>query len=148
MKVNNKFAQQFTAYSDWRKTLTQSIEQYRQWINEEELSDAQLEQRIDYLLERLGEDKLIVAFVAEFSRGKSELINAIFFASYRMRLLPSSAGRTTMCPTELLYDKSKPNAIMLLPIETRLTDVSTTEYKRYIDEWTVIPFDVTSNENR
>ncbi len=45
-----------------------------------------------------------VAFVAEFSRGKSELINAIFFADYGQRILPSSAGRTTMCPTELLYD--------------------------------------------
>jgi hypothetical protein len=44
-----------------------------------------------------------VAFVAEFSRGKSELINAIFFAGYGSRILPSSAGRTTMCPTELQW---------------------------------------------
>jgi hypothetical protein len=35
-------------------------------------------------------------------RGKSELINAIFFADYGKRILPSSAGRTTMRPTELL----------------------------------------------
>jgi hypothetical protein len=56
------------------------------------------------LLERLREDRLNVAFVAEFSRGKSELINAIFFADYGNRMLPSSAGRTTMCPTELLFD--------------------------------------------
>jgi hypothetical protein len=145
MMVNNKFAQQFTAYSDWRRTLTQSIEEYRAWLNEEELSDAQIEQRIAYLLERLAEDKLNVAFVAEFSRGKSELINAIFFATYGMRLLPSSAGRTTMCPTELLYDKTKPSSIQLLPIETRLTDTSTTEYKRYADEWKTIEFDVESN---
>jgi hypothetical protein len=58
----------------------------------------------DQLQERLREDRLNVAFVAEFSRGKSELINAIFFADYGDRMLPSSAGRTTMCPTELLYD--------------------------------------------
>ena len=30
-------------------------------------------------LERLGEDKLVIAFVAEFSRGKSELINELFY---------------------------------------------------------------------
>ena len=29
-----------------------------------------------------AQDKLVVAFVAEFSRGKSELINAIFFADF------------------------------------------------------------------
>lgn len=147
MMVNNKFAQQFIAYSDWRKTLAQSIEQYNCWLKEEELSDAQLEQRLMHLLDRLAEDKLNVAFVAEYSRGKSELINAIFFATYGKRLLPSSAGRTTMCPTELLYDKSKPSSIMLLPIETRLTDVSTSEYKRYQDEWKTIEFDVNANDS-
>jgi len=147
MMVNNKFAQQFIAYSDWRKTLTHSIEQYRSWLKGEELSDAQLEQRLTHLLDRLAEDKLNVAFVAEYSRGKSELINAIFFATYGKRLLPSSAGRTTMCPTELLYDKSKPSSIMLLPIETRLGDVSTSEYKRYQDEWKTIEFDVNANDS-
>lgn len=145
--VNNKFAQQFTAYSDWRKSLKLSIEEYRVWLSNEELGDAQLEQRIQHLLSRLDEDKLNVAFVAEYSRGKSELINAIFFATYGIRLLPSSAGRTTMCPTELLYDKNKPSSIMLLPIETRLTDVTTTEYKQYPDEWTVINFDIDSNDS-
>ena len=54
MMVNNKFAQQFIAYSDWRKTLTQSIEQYSSWLKEEELSDAQLEQRLMHLLDRLA----------------------------------------------------------------------------------------------
>ncbi len=143
----NKFAHHFTAYSDWRKRLVQSIEGYRGWLNSEELGDAQIEQRLQHLLERLSEDKLNVAFVAEFSRGKSELINAIFFATYGKRLLPSSAGRTTMCPTELLYDKAKPSAIMLLPIETRLTDVTTSEYKRYVDEWKVIDFDINNNQS-
>jgi hypothetical protein len=59
--------------------------------------------RLNQLLGTAEDDKLNVAFVAEFSRGKSELINAIFFAGYKQRLLPSSAGRTTMCPTELLF---------------------------------------------
>jgi hypothetical protein len=99
------------------------------------------------LLERLREDKLNVAFVAEFSRGKSELINAIFFADYGQRLLPSSAGRTTICPTELLYDASKPTSISMLPIETRASDATTPEYKRHPDEWHVIAFDVDNNDS-
>lgn len=144
---DNKLAQQFEVYSEWRKALIDTICDYRSWLNEQELNDQQSDQRISQLLERLREDKLNVAFVAEFSRGKSELINAIFFAGYGKRLLPSSAGRTTMCPTELLYDKSKPSSIMMLPIETRLSDATTTEYKRYPDEWVVAKFDVDNHDS-
>jgi hypothetical protein len=91
------------------------------------------------LLEKLREDRLHVAFVAEFSRGKSELINAIFFAGYGNRILPSTAGRTTMCPTELMFDKSKAPSIELLPIESRESNASISEYKRFADEWTSRP---------
>jgi hypothetical protein len=145
--AENKLAYQFAEYSQWRKALVDSICDYRSWLNEQELNDAQIDQRITNLLERLREDKLNVAFVAEFSRGKSELINAIFFADYGQRLLPSSAGRTTMCPTELLYDATKPTSIMMLPIETRSSDATTTEYKRYPDEWHTVTFDVNNNES-
>lgn len=145
--AENKLARQFASYSDWRKALVDSICDYRIWLNEEELNDAQIDQRITNLLQRLREDKLNVAFVAEFSRGKSELINAIFFADYGQRLLPSSAGRTTMCPTELLYDASKPTSISMLPIETRSSDATTTEYKRYPDEWKVVEFNVDNNNS-
>jgi hypothetical protein len=96
------------------------------------------------MLERLHQDQLVVAFVAEFSRGKSELINAIFFADFGQRLLPSAAGRTTMCPTELLYDASRPPSIRLLPIETRLKDATVAEYRNYADEWVTLPLDLAS----
>ena len=57
---------------------------------EQDLADAQVDVKVQQLLERLHQDKLVVAFVAEFSRGKSELINAIFFADFGQRILPSS----------------------------------------------------------
>jgi hypothetical protein len=145
--AENKLADQFAAYSSWRKALVDTICDYRSWLIEQELNDAQVDLRIQHLLDRLREDKLNVAFVAEFSRGKSELINAIFFADYGQRLLPSSAGRTTMCPTELLYDPEKPTSLRLLPIETRASDVTTTELKRYPDEWTVFEFNVESSDS-
>ena len=59
---------------------------------------------LDALRQRLATDRLCVAFVAEFSRGKSELINAIFFADTGRRVLPATPGRTTMCPVELGYE--------------------------------------------
>ncbi len=145
--AENKLAHQFAAYAEWRKALVDTICDYRSWLNEQELNDGQIDQRIQHLLERLRDDKLNVAFVAEFSRGKSELINAIFFADYGQRLLPSTAGRTTMCPTELLYDPSKPTCLQLLPIETRTSDVTTSEYKNYPDEWKVFEFKVDSSES-
>ena len=77
----------------------------------------------------LHSDRLTVAFVAEFSRGKTELINAIFFSDFKRRLLPSAAGRTTMCPTELFCDEQiDQDYIRLLPIETRLENTSIAEY--------------------
>ncbi|ARU32644.1 GTPase [Sulfuriferula sp. AH1] len=141
---NLTLAQQFEQYGAWREGLATQIGHYRDWLNHEEINDWQIDLRLQHLIDRLAEDKLNVAFVAEFSRGKSELINAIFFADYKKRLLPSTAGRTTMCPTELLYDASRPPSIQLLPIATRAGNVTTTEYKRYPDEWTTIPLDVDS----
>ena len=140
-------SQQFVAYSEWRSQLSSSLAAYRKWLSENELNDAQTDLRMGQLLEKLHEDRLLVAFVAEFSRGKSELINAIFFADYGSRMLPSTAGRTTMCPTELMYDASKPPSIELLPIQTRETNASITEYKHLPNKWTTVPLEVESAES-
>ena len=136
----------FEAYSAWRSRLSDNVGDFHNWLKEQELNDAQTDQRIQHLLDRLHDDKLNVAFVAEFSRGKSELINAIFFAGYGQRLLPSSAGRTTMCPTELMYEEGREPCIQLLPIETRAADTTTAEYKRYLDEWKIVPLDIESSD--
>lgn len=135
-------ANQFAAYTAWRASLSSNIAEFKDWLAQNELSDAQSDLRLVHLLERLREDRLNVAFVAEFSRGKSELINAIFFAEYGSRMLPSSAGRTTMCPTELLYDGDKQPCIELLPIQTRARNSGVSEFKRYPEEWTVVALDV------
>ncbi|MCH2219726.1 MAG: dynamin family protein, partial [Dechloromonas sp.] len=137
-------ADQFAAYSAWRSRLAANVGELQSWLGQNELSDAQSDLRLTQLLERLREDRLNVAFVAEFSRGKSELINAIFFADYGNRMLPSSAGRTTMCPTELLFDGNKLPCIELLPIQTRSSNSSVSEYKRFPDEWTQVALDTNS----
>ena len=138
---------QFAAYSEWRSHLSGVVGRFQDWLSENELSDGQSELRLSQLQERLREDRLNVAFVAEFSRGKSELINAIFFADYGNRMLPSSAGRTTMCPTELFYDAAKPPRIELLPIQTRAASSTLTEYRKYPEEWHLVPLDVDSSED-
>src|SRR5688572_2763049 len=143
---SRELAARFEAYGDWRRRLSSRISLFHRWLDEQDLADAQVGLRVQQMLERLHQDKLVVAFVAEFSRGKSELINAIFFADFGQRLLPSSAGRTTMCPTELLHDPSRPPSIRLLPIETRLKDATVAEFKTYADEWVTLPLDLSSAE--
>ncbi|WP_410499555.1 dynamin family protein [Chitinibacter sp. S2-10] len=140
--ANDHLVANFQAYSEWRGHLTQSIAQLARWLTDQDLNDTQTTLRIQAMIDRLKEDKLNIAFVAEFSRGKSELINAIFFAHYGKRILPSSAGRTTMCPTELLHDDSRAPCLRLLPIETRADNVTTLEYRRYHDEWKTIPLNI------
>jgi hypothetical protein len=137
----------FEAYSQWRQELSRRISDYRQWLNREDLNDSQRDLRLRQLTDRLAEDKLHVAFIAEFSRGKSELINAIFLSDLKQRLLPSTAGRTTMCPTELLYDAAKPAMIELLPIDTRGSNATISEYKNYPDEWTQVAMDTASPDS-
>ena len=142
----HSLVEKFQEYSTWRFELTRSIERYRAWLRTAIMLDRDVDARISRLLAQLGEDRLTIAFIAEFSRGKSELINAIFFADYGKRILPSSAGRTTMCPTELLYDDTLPPSIRLLPIETRAKHATTADYRALPDEWQVHPLDTGSGD--
>ena len=49
-----------------------------------------------------------------------------------------------MCPTELLFDGNKLPCIELLPIQTRASNSSVSEYKRFADEWTKVDLDTES----
>jgi len=143
----DQFKSQMEAFADWKAALTKTIKSYQDWLTKHGMGSAEVDLRIYDALEALNNDRLTIAFVAEFSRGKTELINAIFFADYGCRLLPSEIGRTTMCPTELLYDtKADESYIKVLPIETRLSDVSLTDLKREDSYWTKFPFTTSSPE--
>jgi prefoldin subunit 5 len=135
---------EFEHYSAWRDAVYVRVEALRNWLAAQELGDAESEMRLNQLLGRLQEDTLNVAFVAEFSRGKSELINAIFFSDYRQRVLPSSAGRTTMCPTELYYTPLLRPSLRLLPIETKTHEGSVADFKRDTAAWTEFPLNLDS----
>ncbi|MCB1887943.1 MAG: dynamin family protein [Rhodocyclaceae bacterium] len=134
----------FSAYSEWRNRAAATVDNLKTWLDHNRLGDAQGELRLQYALDRLREDQLTVAFVAEFSRGKSELINAIFFSDYGDRILPSSAGRTTMCPTELQWSPGDRPSVSLLPIESRGSHATVAELKRFDDEWRTTPLDSNS----
>ena len=94
---NTRFEAEIARYNRWREDLTQSVHEYHDWLESNGHLDVQQSIRFYDLLENLNKGRLLLAFLAEFSRGKSELINALFFSNFKERLLPSDVGRTT-CP--------------------------------------------------
>src|SRR5665647_1871140 len=138
MSFNEKFDQ----HGIWRREFALRLKRLAEWMKDHDLLDAALEERLRRLESQVRSDKVMVAFVAEVSRGKSELINAIFFAGYGRRIMPASAGRTTMCPTELAYDADVPPCLRLLPIETRLQTQALMEWRMAPEKWTRIYLDV------
>jgi hypothetical protein len=125
-------------FSQWREQLRSGIEAYHAWLDANGHVDIQRSLRLYDLAESLRNDRMVLAFLAEFSRGKSELINAIFFSGYKQRLLPSSVGRTTMCPTEIFHDPAEEPYVRLLPIETRRSQETIASLKHKPIEWVKI----------
>jgi len=135
------FAGQLDALADWRAALDRRSAEWARFLADNELCDDAGTQALDALRQRLQSEHLIVAFVAEFSRGKSELINAIFFADTGQRILPATPGRTTMCPVEIGWHAGTPPLLALLPIETRLDGAPLAELRAHSELWTRIRLD-------
>lgn len=136
------FNQELDEHGAWRKQFALRLKLMSEWLSEHDLLESGVRERLDQLHAQVKNDKIMVAFVAEFSRGKSELINAVFFAGYGRRIMPASAGRTTMCPTELAYDADIPPCLRLLPIETRLHTKSLLDWRNATDKWERVDLDV------
>ena len=143
-----RLSQQVDAYVAWKRELMREITRYRSWLVQNRLGSEAVDTRLERALRLLRTDHITLAFVGEFSRGKTELINSLFFSEYGQRMLPSQAGRTTMCPTELFFDpRSERSYIRLLPIETRTAAASVAQFKRIPRHWVNIPLDTSDPDN-
>ncbi|MBA2690633.1 MAG: hypothetical protein H0U63_07510, partial [Burkholderiales bacterium] len=136
--MSNPLELEIGRYNAWKEDLIAAVGEYREWLEASNQLDMQQSIRFYDLVEDLKKSRLMLAFIAEFSRGKTELINALFFANFKQRLLPSDMGRTTMCPTEIYHDPSEPPYLRLLPIETRFRDESIAQLKTMPVEWSTI----------
>lgn len=133
----DELSQQVEKFTAWKQSIAREIARYRSWLNQQGLNNREVDERLGAALKALRFDRIMLAFVGEFSRGKSELINAILGRHYGQRLLPTRIGRATMCPTELFYDPAATGAyIKLLPIQTRRDNVSLAHYKQQLEHWT------------
>jgi len=134
------FETSVASLTHWRNQTAARLAALRRWALAARLIDEQAAARLAHLEARLSTERLTIAFVAEQSRGKSELINALFFAEQGARLLPASAGKI-ICPVEILWDASRKPSIRLLPIETRDTTRALREYQLSLEEWHEVPLD-------
>ena len=144
--MNTAIARQLDALAGWRAAVDKRVVSLSALLRENDLQDEAAAAQIIALRERLASDKLVLAFVAEFSRGKSELINAIFFADAGRRVLPATPGRTTMCPVELRHEPDRPPRLSLLPIETRLRGLALAELRGREDAWRHVPLEPRNTE--
>lgn len=126
---------QLGALRAWKRAQLRLLQQLQPWLRQQGLYTAEARRAIERALHALRDEHLTVAVAGEFSRGKTELINALFFADFGRRLLPTDAGRTTMCPTEIFSDASQPPQLRLLPIETRRSDRSLAALKEADEHW-------------
>jgi len=144
--MHSQFETRLADYQRWRDDIRASIESYQAWLDRSGHVDIQRTLRIYDLLESLRKDRLVLAFLAEFSRGKTELINALFFSDFKGRLLPSDIGRTTMCPTEIFFDPEDEPCLRLLPIETRKREESVSSLRQHPVEWVKMKLDPGSHQ--
>lgn len=144
--MSNTLEQQISDYKQWREQLAGAIHAYRDWLEQMGIADGMQDLRLYDLAQAVVNDRLVLAFVAEFARGKTETINALFFSDFKSRLLPVDPGRTTMCPTEMFWDEKEEPYIKLLPIETRKRDEGLAYLKTNPAEWTRLRLDISSAE--
>jgi hypothetical protein len=142
----NPFERRLEELRSWRQTMTTALEEFRRWAIGGRLIDEHTGARLAHLEGRMRNERLTIAFVGEFSRGKSELVNALFFGDLGARLVPSGMGATTLCPTEILWDAMRKPALLLLPIETRESPKALREHIAELDGWKEIAIDPSNPE--
>ncbi|WP_295802990.1 dynamin family protein [uncultured Microbulbifer sp.] len=133
--------QHIADYDSWKRALDRQLNAFSHWLEEHFPNSAGARQVVQQARQLLAEDQFTVALVGEFSRGKTELINAMLSHTYGKRLLPSRPGRTTMCPTEIYCDGSQQASVRLLPIETLATNTSLESFRRIPQKWVHHEFD-------
>ena len=131
--------QQLSGFARWKQRQRKILDQLEPWLQQQNLYSSEIHHAIGRARSALRDDSVTVAITGEFSRGKTELINALFFGDLGYRLLPTDAGRTTMCPTEILQDPEREPCLRLLPIETRAQDASLLHLRQRPELWTTLP---------
>ena len=133
--MSSVLSRELDSLADWRRAIERKMALFGTLLSDHDLLDGEGATTVQTMRQRLASDRLVLAFVAEFSRGKSELINAMFFADTGRRILPATPGRTTMCPVELAWDPSEAASLRLLPIDSRKDGLTVAALREHAQYW-------------
>jgi GTPase SAR1 family protein len=139
-------ARRISQFNAWKKSIGNEITRYSMWLHARD-RDPQRQQRLQHALRMFAVERLRLVIVGEFSRGKTELINALLARQAQARLFPVRVGRTTMCPVELFYDEQFPPYLKLLPIDSRAQPEPLQYFRRQPEAWFQIDLDANNPES-
>ena len=139
--TNAAITERLADLQSWRYGLNSQITRVLDFLRTHEFITSNLEAALREASVLVANERVTVTFVAEMSRGKSELINGLFFSDLGRRLLPSGPGKSTRCITELRFNRNVKTGLKLLPIETRESPKRLTELLEDESQWRVIFFD-------
>jgi hypothetical protein len=131
----------------WRYGVTTQIVRIADFVRAHGYSNADTEATFDRLTVKANAARVNIVFIAEAGRGKSELINALFFADLGRRLLPSGATQATRCITEVRFDRGESPHLRVLPIESREAPRRFADLYADRSEWQTIPFSTDDPES-
>ncbi len=125
----------------WRTGLSNQISRVSDFLHAHDFLTRNMEAAMEDAIAKVAGQNVTIAFIAEVSRGKSELINGLFFGNLGRRLLPSGPGKGTRCVTELRFNRDVQTSVRLLPIETRESPKRFDELLKDDSLWRSILFD-------
>ncbi len=135
-----------SGYRQWKSRVARSVRELEGWLGVQGVLTDESREHIRHTLSALGDHHLRIAILGESGRGKSALINALFFADYQQALLTAgraSGKRTSLCPLEIFWDEQRNESYLrLLPIETRAQDISIEDLKRDPKYWVHYPLQI------
>lgn len=147
INVKHGLTERLASLQSWRHGLDTQVARVASALHETGFMSVDGRAKLEVIQARIDHERVTIAFVAEYMRGKSELINALFFADLGRRLLPSGAGRTTRCVTELRFDRNVKTGLKLMPIETRESPRRFTELYDDESQWRSVLFDADNPES-
>lgn len=146
--VTQALARRIAQFNAWKKTASTELMRYNLWQHQRGYDqNGEHNQRLQSALRLLASDRLRLVLVGEFSRGKTELINALLGRYASTRLFPTRVGRTTMCPVELFCDPNAAPYLKLLPIDTRASDQPLQHFRNHPDAWFQVNLDIHSPDS-
>jgi hypothetical protein len=136
--VQAPLREQLVVHAKWRSRATRAVHDMRAWLRSVGAGTPQTDARLRRALAAIEGDRLCIAIAGESQRGKTELMNALFFAELR-QLLPIAATGS-LCPLEICWQPSDGGACLkLLPIEYLGKPDSLAGMKQKPERWVRLP---------